>query len=570
MRLLNRMGRWRGAVMLGAWMLLTALLAAPAAAQTSDDTCAEMVLHNGRITTMDAGNTTASSLVIRGDRIVAVNTAPGIHAHSSCATVIDLQDRRVIPGMIDTHGHPSYFTARPGHYAVLDTATSIAEMQAAIHARAATVPSGEWLTSLGGWSLAHIAEQRMPTAAELDAASSTHPILLVTGGIRSVGGAANNLGRSWLTDRGVAFNQDGTLSAEAADAALNALRATMTFEDQKQALRGLLAYYASMGVTTQVGHGGRPPPLPELAGVGGTGESGLASLDPFTGYLPYVALDREGALPGRLRLLFYSLDLTPQVPLLRQRFNNQMMGFGSDWLRVAGVGERVALGESQEWQADGQPSPAYEAAVNLIAERGWSLHQHSNPDDAARHVALWEQVNARIPLAPLRWSLEHGRGFDRPLLDRLKALGVGTSIVGSRYMSDGDEPGPPIRTIVESGVRASYGSDNPTRPPTNPWLHIYAIVTGRNFEGRLIEGDQTLSRVDALRLYTMNGAWFSFDEDRLGSLEVGKLADLVVLSDDFLDPAQVPDEAIKRLSSMLTIVGGRIVHDAGVLSAQGP
>ena len=97
---------------------------------------------------------------------------------------------------------------------------------------------------------------------------------------------------------------------------------------------------------------------------------------------------------------------------------------------------------------------------------------------------------------------------------------------------------------------------------------MYAIVTGRNYANRLIEGDETLSRIEALRLYTISGAWFSRDEDRLGSIEAGKLADVVVLSDDFLDPARVPDEAIKRLHSVLTIVGGRVVHDSGAVTAQ--
>jgi predicted amidohydrolase YtcJ len=281
-----------------------------------------------------------------------------------------------------------------------------------------------------------------------------------------------------------------------------------------------------------------------------------------------VALDREGRLPGRLRLLFYSRDLTPEVPLLKERFDNQMMEFGSDWLRVSGVGERVVGGASTEWLKDGQPTPQYEAAVSLIAERGWTLQQHADVDNALRHVELWEKVNARVPLAPLRWTLAHGRGFDEPLLQRLKAMGVGVSIAGGRYLSDGKRPQPQIKTIVASGVRVSYGSDNPSNPPTNPWFHMYAIVTGRNFQGNLIEGDQTLSRLDALRLYTIDGAWFSRDEERLGSLEVGKLADVVVLSEDFLDPARVPDEAIRKLTSVLTVVGGRIVHHPGVLSVR--
>jgi predicted amidohydrolase YtcJ len=479
--------------------------------------------------------------------------------------VINLGGRRVVPGMIDTHDHPSYFTARPGHYTVLDTAASIADIQAKVRARAATVPAGEWVTSLGGWSLAHIAERRMPTAAELDAAASSHPVLLVL----AAGGAANTPGRTWLTGKGVTFNADGTLTGQAAAAALNALRATMTFDDRKRALRDLLGYYASMGVTTHLDNGGpRPPPPPEFAAIARGGDGGLNSLDPTTAYQPHAALEREGQLPGRLRLLFYSLDLTPALPILRQRLDNQMSGFGSDWLRAQGLGERIAGGDNAEWLKEGGPTPQYEAALTLAAQRGWTVQQHSTIDDQVRHVEVWEKVNSTVPLAPLRWILAHNRGIDRPTLDRLKAIGVGVSMSGSRYLSDGKQPGPPIKLIVESGVRASYGSDNPTNPPTNPWLHMYSIVTGKNFEGRLIEGDQVLSRMEALRLYTISGAWFTRDEDRLGSIEVGKLADLVVLSDDFLDPARVPDEAIKRLTSVLTIVGGRVVHDAKVLTAK--
>jgi predicted amidohydrolase YtcJ len=406
----------------------------------------------------------------------------------------------------------------------------------------------------------------MPTAAELDAAVPNHPVLLALGGFGSDNGATNSLGRKWFASQNVTFDNDqGALSGPPVRAAINALRARMTFEDQKRQLYDLLAHYASLGVTTQIDNGGPPPPNPELESISLGGDGGLNMVDPVTGYLPHVALDREGRLPGRLRLLFYSRDVTPAVPMLERRFDNQMMGLGSDWLRIAGVGERVV---SAEWLPNGQPTPQYEAAVNRIAERGWTLQQHSDNTDALRQIELWEKVNARVPLAPLRWTLAHGRGLDRPLLDRLKAMGVGVSIAGGRYLSDGKRPQPPIKTIVESGIRASYGSDNPTNPPTNPWFHMYAIVTGRNFQGNLIEPDQTLSRLDALRLYTTAGAWFSRDEERLGSLQVGKLADVVVLSEDFLDPARVPDEAIRKLTSVLTIVGGRIVHDSGVLSAR--
>jgi predicted amidohydrolase YtcJ len=515
--------------------VIVLLAAAPVSAQ-APDTCRELVLHGGRIATMDARSTIASSIVIRDDRIVAVSTTAGVPPHSACARMINLRGRRVIPGMIDTHDHPSYFTLRPGYDVRLDVATSIADVQRLIRARTATVDRGAWVTSLGGWSPGHLAEKRMPTAGELDAAAPDHPVLLMIAGQA----VTNTPGRTWLSARNVAVGDSGALPGPASIAAINALRATMTFEDQKRTIRDLLAYYASMGVTTHIDNGGPRPPAPGLAKVSRMSDGGLNLLDPATGYRPQLALDREGRLPGRLRLLFYSFDLTPELPLLRSRLDNQMMGFGNDWIRVAGVGERVGGGDGPgdaEWDANGRPTPQYEAAVRLVAQRGWTLQQHSTAlEDEKRHLDLWERVNADVPLAPLRWTLAHVRGIDRPTLDRLKAIGVGVSITGSRYMSEGDRPGPPIRTIVASGIRASYGSDNPSSPPTNPWLHMYAIVTGRNYANRLIEGDETLDRMAALRLYTIDGAWFSHDEDRLGSIEVGKLADVVVLSDDFLDP----------------------------------
>jgi predicted amidohydrolase YtcJ len=547
--------------------VLVGVMASSAFAQTRADTCGEIVLHSGRITTMDDRNTAASSLVIRGDRIVAVGTAAGIPPHSACATVIDLQGRRVIPGMIDTHSHPSYFTARPGHFVALDEATSIADVQAKVRARAAGVPAGQWITALGGFNVTHIKENRMPTAAELDAAAPGHPVLFVLGGFGRDTGVANSLGQKWLAGQGVKFDNDqGGLTDAAARAAINALRTRMTFEDQKRQLADLLMHYASLGITTQIDNGGASPPNEELKAISLAGDGGLNMIDPATGYLPHVALDREGRLPGRLRLMFYTREITPAVPLIKARFDNQFPDLGSDWLRVTGVGERLV---NAEWQQDGQPTPQYQAALTAIAEHGWTLQQHSDANDAQRQVELWEKVNARTPLAPLRWTLAHGRGLNADLLNRLKAMGVGVSIAGGRYLSDGKTPQPPIKTIVESGVRASYGSDNPSGSlPMNPWYHMYAMVTGKNFQGTVVAADQTLTRPAALRLYTRDGAWFSRDEQRLGSLEVGKLADVVVLSADFLDPARVPDESIKTLKSVLTIVGGRIVHNAGVAPAR--
>ena len=147
-------------------------------------------------------------------------------------------------------------------------------------------------------------------------------------------------------------------------------------------------------------------------------------------------------------------------------------------------------------------------------------------------------------------------------MNRFKALGAGIAVHPFEYLAGAPGAGPPLRMIVDSGIHVGAGSDAAQISTLDPWLMIYYMVTGKNAAGELINPGQTLTRMEALRLYTANNGWFLREEDRLGSIEPGKLADIVVLSDDFLDPAKVPDEAIKRVKSALTVVGGQVVYDA--------
>jgi predicted amidohydrolase YtcJ len=189
-------------------------------------------------------------------------------------------------------------------------------------------------------------------------------------------------------------------------------------------------------------------------------------------------------------------------------------------------------------------------------------------DEQKAHLDVWERVNDKVPLAGLHWAIDHGYGMDLGTLNRAKALGVGiaahsTAYLAGRAMENGN---PPFRMMLESGIHVGGGSDGARISTMNPWLMIYYMVTGRNCAGELINPGQTITRMEALRLWTAAQGWFSKEEDGLGSIEVGKMADLVVLSDDYLDPDAVSDEQIRDLSSVLTIVGGEIVHDTGALA----
>jgi predicted amidohydrolase YtcJ len=539
-------------------------IALPVLAQSRDD-CREMVLHNGKIATMDARGTTATSVTIRDDRIVAVGTGRGIPPHSSCATVIDLRGRAVLPGLIDSHDHIVQLTLRPGHdMRTIETTASIANVQQAIRAKAATVPAGQWITAIGGWSQNQLAEKRLPTLAELDQVAPKHPVYLHVGFAGPA--ATNSAGKAFFESKSVAVGPDGSIGANApATAALVALRSLQTFEDKKRGARDAMAYVAGLGLTTHMDKGGGWPPDTEGAkGLAQLGNGGAGEVNPFTGFDQLFALHREGPLPVRVRIFFYMQDITPAVPFVRQRVNNAFFDFGSDYLKVSGFGERI--------HGPSAPPGVYEAAIRVAAEHGWAHDQHTgNLEEEKAFVDIWERVNATTPLASLRWCLAHVPGIDVPTLNRLKALGVGISSTGGRYLNGtAAQPGAQFRLLMDSGLPLGHGSDGGSVAPINPWPHIYFMVTGKNSAGELIEPGQTLTRMEALRMYTTGNAWFSREEQTLGSIEPGKLADLFALSEDFLDPARVPDEAIKRITSVLTVVGGRIVHDAGVLATPRP
>ena len=211
------------------------------------------------------------------------------------------------------------------------------------------------------------------------------------------------------------------------------------------------------------------------------------------------------------------------------------------------------------------------AAARLIAQKGWAHDEHAmGLADEKAFATAWEKVNAETPLAPLRWCLAHVPGIDEETLERLKAMGVGVSAAGSRYTATNPPRNtpkdiPPFRILVESGIHVGYGSDGGTITALDPWPHLYYMVTGKNSAGELVAAGQTVTRIQALRLYTADQPWFTKEETDLGSIEAGKLADLAVLSDDFLDAGRVSDEAIKHICSVLTIVGGKVVYDGGVL-----
>ena len=290
----------------GATMVIPAL-----AHDRDDDRCAgsrDVKLVNGKIHTFDARNSIVSSVTIKNGKFAVVGDE-GQSDGGPCMQVINLGGRTAIPGLVDNHNHFLLLGLRPGHDTRLETAASIADVQAAIRARTKTVKAGQWITAMGGWTPAQFAENRLPTLAELDAAAPNNPVLV----FNSFTGpsATNTPGKTFFISKGITVDAGaGNIAATGASiAALNALRAIQTFDDKKQGTLDAMAYSASVGVTTNVDMGGFV-----LPGTPHTEDSDqfdtLASWDPFTAYDPLLALYDEGKVSVRVRIFFLSMDKT--------------------------------------------------------------------------------------------------------------------------------------------------------------------------------------------------------------------------------------------------------------------
>jgi predicted amidohydrolase YtcJ len=205
-------------------------------------------------------------------------------------------------------------------------------------------------------------------------------------------------------------------------------------------------------------------------------------------------------------------------------------------------------------------------AQRLVAQAGWR-NENSVQDLAGltQVVEAYEAVNKEFDITRLRWVVHHVPAVTPDLLTRLRALGCGVQMAAYRWVTSTDPKvvvGAPFRTIVDHGIQAGIHGDGVHIAPLNPWQHIFFATTGVNSLGDRVNGNQQLTRQEALRLFTRHNSWFLRMEDRIGSIEPGKLADLAVLDRDYFT---VPDAQIRQIRSVLTVVDGRIVHDAGVL-----
>jgi predicted amidohydrolase YtcJ len=500
------------------------------------------------------------SVTIRNGRFVTVSDAAPRPAAG--ARVIDLKGRTVIPGIIEGHIHSVSLANRPGYHTILENTTSIREIQETLAARRREVPEGQWITSMGGWHPNQWTEHRHPTRKELDDAVPDRPVLLYE---RFTGPAATNtLGKQFFdaADAGpkvhpnivpVRVGENGAIAAAGftgggpSASALYYLRRMQTFEDKKRSTMDAMKYSASVGLTAHLDQVLFPTPGPLHP------NQILSNLDQYRMYDSWLALHREGRAIIRLQMNFLQNQNDPELPELKERLRNQFQFFGDDMMMTGAIGE---------WAAPLASGAVWREAQRLVAQAGWrNENSVGSLADLTQVVETYEAVNKEFDITNLRWMVHHVPVVNTDLLTRLQRLGCGVQMAAFRWVTSNDPKvvvGAPFRTIIDHGIQVGIHGDGVHIAPLNPWLQIYFATTGLNSFGARVNGDQQITRQEALRLFTHGNSWFLRMENKIGSIEPGKLADLAVLNKDYFS---VKDEEIKQIRSVLTVVDGKVVHN---------
>ncbi|GIF62064.1 amidohydrolase [Asanoa ishikariensis] len=527
----------------------------------------DLILTNGEIHTMDRRDSVVEVVAIRDGEVVYTGDRESVarKEFTDKPRTIDLRGKTAIPGVIDCHNHIVLMGNRPGHHTPLENAYSIADVQATIRARARTAPAGTFITTIGGFHFNQFKEVRLPTLAELDAAAPHHPVYISVGFVGP--GVTNSLGKAFFEnvpgpDGPVTVGADGSIAAlTQTGRATLALRRQLTFEDRKRGTRDAMKYAVGLGVTTHLDQGA-------FQAVDAPSD-GSAHEDNFRMHLPFLSVYGDGDGIVRLRINFLYMDADPASVALGDRLRNAFPFFGNDLVRTGGIGEFVAPVPSDPITSGSAGNQRWLDAARKVAQAGWRAEVHSlSATDFKAEIDGFALVNQEFPITDLRWVVGHVPSITEDYVDKLKALGGGINVTGFRYFTGTPTAaGPPYRMLLDNGIPLGMSSDGMQIAPMNPWVHAYYATTGINALGVAINGSQLMTRREVVEHYTSANGWFlgGVDEDRLGVLAPGRLGDVAVLNRDYFDRRAVGDADLKKINSVLTVLGGVVVHDTGVV-----
>ena len=540
-------------------LLILTIAATPVWAQDADT-----VLLNGKILTGDAPFSIQQALAVRDGRISAIGSTAQIRQLAGKTTrVVDLGGRTVIPGLIDSHLHAiraASFFATETNWAGVPT---LAEALERIRRSAAAKKPGEWVIVGGGWRPEQFKEKRPPTQAELTEAAGDHPAYV------QMVYAWALLNQRGLDALGIKSDADLQGGAKLERNASGALTGGIT--------GGIVQLFDRLPrPTLEQQVDGTKKFFRELNRLALTGVSDPCgnNVTPET----YDAINRvwrSRQLTVRVAYTICGFNPGHEFEEYQKYLGLMPMGFGDDMMHFNGIGEQIIWAINNNEKPDPADLERFHAVAKWAAGRGYSLTFHCGTDAAVGPILdVFERIHREIPITDLRWSIAHLNNASPASLRRMKALGMGWTMQDAMYFG-GDENErrlgaaavrrmPPVETARAIGVPVGAGTDAHRVAPYSPFTALQWALDGKTVSGKAIRGpEETPSRADALRAYTLGSAWFSHNDDTRGSLDEGKFADLAVLTEDYMT---APVDRISGIESLLTMVGGRIVYAAGPLA----
>ena len=539
---------------------------------------ADWILMNGKVATVDSSFSIREAVAIKNGRFVAVGTDGEMRRWMGPkTTVVNLGGRTMVPGLIDSHIHATVAGLNWDSELHWESVRSLGEGLKQIEAAGRTKATGTWIVVGGGWAPSQFPEKRLPTRAELDAVAPKHPVyvqyLRQAAILNSAGLAAVGIDRQTGNPPGGIIQRDpssgeptGILEGVPAWEIAYAKIPRPTLEQARQSLRNCFRELNRLGLTsvsdiqtTGVTFAHRRL----LADMASRGELSLR-LD------YYVGPNDPGDELEQLRLAAEEVKQLPANDMFR------FAGFGETLIR--GTGDGDVLSNPKGITVGTEAQEKFRKLLRYFLQGGYHFHLHATQDNTARQLlTIIEEVNRDTPFARQRIAFAHLEDATTETTARIKKLGGGV-LVQDRMVLTGERNvelwgpskagnAPPLKTLIDSGVPLGAGTDALRSGNYSPMLCLWWLITGKTVAGTPIrEARQNLTRAEALRLYTMGSAWFTFAEKRKGSIEEGKLADLAVLNADYLT---VPEDQIRAIESLLTMVGGRVMYAAGPFSAFG-
>jgi predicted amidohydrolase YtcJ len=539
---------------------------------------ADLILRNGRFTTLNPSLPSAPAVAITGGRFTVVGGETEVMPLAGPHTrVVDLKGRRVLPGLIDNHLHIIRGGLNFNMELRWDGVKSLADAMAMLKRQVAVTPPPQWVRVVGGFTAHQFAEKRLPTIEELNALAPDTPVFLLHLYDRAFLNAAALRAVGYTKDtpeppageivRDVHGNPTGLLLAKPNAAILYAALAKgpkLPFDYQVNSTRHFMRELNRLGLTGAIDAGGGSQNYPE-------------------DYAVIQKLADAGQLTVRLAYNLFTQKPKGEKDDFLNWTKTSKYKQGNDYFRHNGAGEMLVF-SAADFEDFRQPRPdmppemegELDQVVRILAQNRWPWRMHATYDETiSRALDVFERVNQDIPLEGLNWFFDHAETISDESIDRVAALGGGIAVQHrmayqgeyfvERYGQGAAEETPPIRRMMAAGLKVSGGTDATRVASYNPWVSLAWLVTGKTVAGlRLYPARNCLDRETALRMWTENVTWFSNEEGKKGRVQVGQFADLMVPNRDYFACAE---DEIADITSDLTMVGGKIVYGAGDFTA---